>query len=75
MAFDADEDESGPFLVMEFVNGRDLASEVKNSGPLPLTDAVDRILQSRGDWNTPTTRGSSTETSNREISFAMWRVL
>src|SRR6516225_3953670 len=27
MAYDADEAEVGPFLVMEFVNGRDLASE------------------------------------------------
>src|SRR5262249_9383646 len=45
MAFDADEDEAGPFLVMEFVNGRDLASEVTTGGPLPVADAVDRILQ------------------------------
>src|SRR5262249_14034809 len=43
--FDADEDEAGPFLVMEFVNGRDLASEVTTGGPLPVADAVDRILQ------------------------------
>lgn len=45
MAFDADEDESGPFLVMEFVNGRDLASEVYTDGPLSLSAALDRILQ------------------------------
>jgi serine/threonine-protein kinase len=45
MAFDADEGEAGPFLVMEFVNGRDLASEVAQAGPLPVADAVDRILQ------------------------------
>ena len=45
MAFDADEGESGPFLVMEFVNGRDLASVVQSSGPLPVADAVDRIIQ------------------------------
>lgn len=45
MAFDADEGEVGPFLVMEFVNGRDLASEVASGGPLPVADAVDRILQ------------------------------
>src|SRR4051812_8271042 len=52
MAFDADECEAGPFLVMEFVNGRDLTAEVAASGPLPVTDAVDRILQAaRGlDW-------------------------
>jgi eukaryotic-like serine/threonine-protein kinase len=45
MAFDADECEAGPFLVMEFVNGRDLTSEVAANGPLPVADAVDRILQ------------------------------
>ena len=45
MAFDADEAEAGPFLVMEFVNGRDLASEVQANGPLPVADAVDRVIQ------------------------------
>ena len=46
MAFDADEAKVGPFLVMEFVNGRDLVSEVAEYGPMPVADAVDRILQS-----------------------------
>jgi serine/threonine protein kinase len=46
MAYDADEAESGPFLVMEFVNGRDLASRVQEHGPMPLAEAVDCILQS-----------------------------
>jgi CheY-like chemotaxis protein/tRNA A-37 threonylcarbamoyl transferase component Bud32 len=45
MAFDADEAEAGPFLVMEFVDGRDLASEVQTSGPLSAHDAVDAVLQ------------------------------
>ncbi|HEX3152763.1 MAG TPA: serine/threonine-protein kinase [Gemmataceae bacterium] len=45
MAFDADESEAGPFLVMEFVNGRDLQSEVASGGSLAVADAVDRILQ------------------------------
>src|SRR5262245_6715337 len=45
MAYDADECEAGPFLVMEFVNGRDLASEVVTGGPLSAAEAVDRILQ------------------------------
>src|SRR5262245_59665648 len=45
MAFDADEAEVGPFLVMEFVNGRDLATEVAAGGPLPVAAAVERILQ------------------------------
>src|SRR5262249_53219870 len=46
MAFDADEGPSGPFLVMEFVNGRDLASDVHKNGPLAVDDAVEGILQS-----------------------------
>jgi serine/threonine-protein kinase len=45
IAFDADEGEAGPFLVMEFVDGRDLASEVTAEGPLPVAAAVDRIIQ------------------------------
>jgi serine/threonine protein kinase len=45
MAYDADECEAGPFLVMEYVNGRDLSSEVIAHGPLPVADAADRILQ------------------------------
>jgi serine/threonine protein kinase len=45
MAHDADEDEVGHFLVMEFVNGRDLATEVHKRGPLPVEEAVDCILQ------------------------------
>ena len=45
MAFDADEGDAGPFLVMEFVNGRDLASEVASGGPMAVADAVDRIIQ------------------------------
>jgi serine/threonine protein kinase len=45
MAFDADEAEVGHFLVMEFVNGRDLASEVQKRGHLAVPEAVDCILQ------------------------------
>jgi serine/threonine protein kinase len=45
MAFDADEAEVGHFLVMEFVDGRDLASEVQQRGPLPIAEAVDYIVQ------------------------------
>jgi CheY-like chemotaxis protein/tRNA A-37 threonylcarbamoyl transferase component Bud32 len=45
MAFDADEGEVGPFLVMEFVNGRDLTTEVTMNGPLSVAAAVDQILQ------------------------------
>jgi serine/threonine-protein kinase len=45
MAFDAGEAEVGLYLVMEFVEGRDLGTEVASRGPLPAADAVDRILQ------------------------------
>ena len=45
MAYDADEGADGPFLVMEFVDGRDLDSEVAKAGPLPVTDAVECVIQ------------------------------
>src|SRR5262245_56299164 len=45
MAHDADEAEAGHFLVMEFVNGRDLASAVQERGPLPVPEAVACVLQ------------------------------
>jgi CheY-like chemotaxis protein len=45
MAHDADEAEAGHFLVMEFVNGRDLASELEKRGPLPIREAVECIVQ------------------------------
>src|SRR5262245_57112050 len=45
MAHDADEADVGHFLVMEFVNGCDLASEVQKQGPLPVRQAVACIVQ------------------------------
>jgi phosphate ABC transporter phosphate-binding protein len=45
MAFDAGEDAAGPYLVMEFVQGRDLASEVKQDGQLDVADALACALQ------------------------------
>jgi serine/threonine-protein kinase len=45
MAFDADEAEAGPFLVMEYVNGPDLDTLVQKQGPFPVLAAVDCILQ------------------------------
>src|SRR5262245_61599796 len=45
MAFDAGESPAGPYLAMEFIAGRDLACEVKESGPLSLADAVACTLQ------------------------------
>lgn len=45
MAYDADEAEMGHFLVMEFVDGRDLASEVEKAGTLSVPRAVDYTIQ------------------------------
>jgi serine/threonine protein kinase len=45
MAYDADESGGVPFLVMEFVDGRDLSHEVQQFGPLSTAAAVDRVLQ------------------------------
>lgn len=45
MAYDADDSEQGYFLVMEFVDGRDLASLVAKQGPMDVPTAVDCILQ------------------------------
>jgi serine/threonine protein kinase len=45
MAYDADEAEIGHFLVMEFVNGQDLSTEVQRNGPLSFAEAVNVILQ------------------------------
>ncbi|HLJ11061.1 MAG TPA: serine/threonine-protein kinase, partial [Planctomycetaceae bacterium] len=44
-AFDADEFEGKHFLVMEFVDGADLARHVKEHGPMPVDQALDCILQ------------------------------
>jgi serine/threonine protein kinase len=45
MAYDADEAEAGHFLVMEFVNGTDLAVYAERNGTLTLSHAVDCVLQ------------------------------
>ncbi|MBX3444945.1 MAG: protein kinase [Planctomyces sp.] len=44
-AHDADEAKGVHYLVMEYVEGEDLASLVKRTGPRPLNDAVNLILQ------------------------------
>lgn len=45
MAYDADEAEIGHFLVMEFVDGRDLASEVETNGKMAVARAAALIAQ------------------------------
>lgn len=44
-ADDADQAGGVHFLVMEFVDGRDLAAVVKKSGPLPIAAATSYVLQ------------------------------
>ena len=44
MAYDADEAEVGHFLVMEFVNGPDLASVVQKHGPMSVRGALECLL-------------------------------
>lgn len=46
MAYDADEADVGHFLVMEFVNGRDLAACVAREGTFTIHRAVRCVLQS-----------------------------
>lgn len=45
LAYDADEADGLHFLVMEFVEGCDLAKTVRRCGPLPVTQAIDHVLQ------------------------------
>ena len=45
VAYDADEADGIHFLVMEFVDARDLAETVRHDGPLPVAKAIDYVLQ------------------------------
>ena len=47
-AYDADEAHGVRFLVMEYVEGKDLHSAVQNQGPLAVAVAVDCVLQAAG---------------------------
>jgi serine/threonine-protein kinase len=38
-------DDGAPYMVMEFLEGNDLSAEIAARGPLPLTEAVDYLLQ------------------------------
>jgi tRNA A-37 threonylcarbamoyl transferase component Bud32 len=46
IAHDADEDEGIQFLVMEYIDGKDLSRLVKKHGPMDVDDAVEIIRQS-----------------------------
>lgn len=45
IAFDADEANGTHFLVMQYVEGDDLSSLVRKKGPLPVSQAVNCVLQ------------------------------
>ncbi len=45
-AYDADFGPSGFFLVLEFVEGSDLDGIVRKHGPLPISEAIDAMIQS-----------------------------
>jgi WD40 repeat protein/serine/threonine protein kinase len=47
-AFDADEADGIHYLVMEHVDGADLASVIRTEGPLPVDRAVDCVVQAAG---------------------------
>ncbi len=44
-ALEADEDRGIPFLVMEYVEGHNLAQVVRDRGPLPVGEAIDLLIQ------------------------------
>jgi serine/threonine protein kinase len=45
-AFEADEDRGVHFLVMEYVEGFNLERVIRDHGPLPVSDALDYLIQS-----------------------------
>lgn len=57
MAYDADEDKGGPFLVMECVDGDDLAALVEKNGPLEVPVAIDCIVQAARGMDYAHTQG------------------
>jgi serine/threonine-protein kinase len=42
---DVSTDGGSPYLVMEYLDGRDLAAELQARGPLPIEEAVEHMLQ------------------------------
>ena len=44
-AYDADQANGAHFLVMEYVEGKDLSALVKKNGPFPVSKAVNYVLQ------------------------------
>ena len=67
-AYDAREIDGTPVLIMEFVDGLDLAEIVRRVGPLPVADACELVRQTAWPCNAPTSTGWSTATSSRRTS-------
>jgi serine/threonine-protein kinase len=67
--FDYGEENGIPFLVMEFIDGPNLASFIKTGGPVRVERAVDIIAQVLNGLASPTPAVSSTATSNHPISL------
>jgi serine/threonine protein kinase len=66
-AYDAEQAGEIHMLVMEFIEGTDLAREVERRGPLPVGEACDCAWQAALGCNTRSRRGWSTATSSRRI--------
>ena len=66
-AFDADEVNGTHLLVMEYVQGIDLAKLVKQHGPLPWTRRATTAGRRRWACNTPASAGWFIATSSRTI--------
>ena len=64
-AYDADEVGGTHFLVMEYVEGTDLAQLVKKHGPLPVARPATTSGRRRWACSTPTSAAWSTATSSR----------
>lgn len=56
-ALDASEDRGLHFLVMEYVEGRDLYRLVRTRGPLPIAMAIDFLIQAARGLNAAHSRG------------------
>jgi serine/threonine protein kinase len=61
-----------PFIVMEYLEGRDLATLLERDGPLPIVDAIDFILQACEALAEATATASCIAISNPRT--CSWRV-
>ena len=67
-AFDADQHDGSPYIVMEYLEGEDLERNLQRRGILPPADVIRYAAQAAGGWPTRTRRGSFTGTSSRRTS-------